>query len=344
MPEDEELRICLFRYRDCLFASLFHLGERLCRVTALLGETFFAGKDMLLVSGPGLAGYLNYYWLKDLPWPLLHNICGTSGGCFAVVSACARVDIKECLSEIYTPSAFLDFVRLSGSAHRLEVYKRWLQRVTGDSEVTFCTWSCTHRRSFRLIAFDCENLQPVIFSCVATPHLKIADALVAATAWPSVTDCHQINSVKHCDVEYTISPHLIGQYVSPRPLLLLRATMQSMEHACAKLHSSAEKWCATFEHYGTFTEYLGQLASRSPPLLPSIRIVGPHLFDTMLVPAETSLAAYLPSLLPAREPLVVALVLASVVTLHLFHSRGPSQKREAAVLPTHPPIAGLSFT
>lgn len=259
---------------------------------------------MLLLSGPALAGYLNVYMLRTLPFPLLNGCCGSSGGALALVSLCLRKDMLSVLSQIYCPSSFLDMVRLKGSSYRLELYRSWLNTNTGTSDITFADWASTSRQALHILAFDCQNYKPVVFSAQNTPDISVADALTAATSWPSIGDCHEINSLLYCDIEFVIAPGLIADFLTPSPLITFEGTMNSMANACHQ-KTNLHRWCATFEMYG---KYMEQYSCRGLVY----RSRGPHILDTLLKSSPKALSSYIRQHNDA--PLLLPIVLLAAIT------------------------------
>lgn len=262
---------------------------------------------MLLLSGPALAGYLNVYVLRTLPFPLLNGCSASSGGALALVSLCLRKDMLPVLAEIYCPSSFLDMVRLKGSSHRKDLYRSWLNTNTGISDITFNEWTSISRQALRIIAFDCQNFQPVLFSAQHTPDVSVADALTAATSWPSIGDCHEINSTLYCDIEFVMAPGMIADFLKPPPLLTFEGTMNSMANACQQT-TNLHRWCATFEMYG---KYMSHYPCRGF----MFRSRGPHILDTLLKSTQKAISSYLEQHTDAH--LLLPVVLLAVIAAQL---------------------------
>jgi hypothetical protein len=259
---------------------------------------------MLLLSGPALAGYLNVYVLRTLPFALLKGSYASSGGALALVSLCLRKDMLSVLSHIYCPSSFLDMVRLKGSSYRLELYRSWLNTNTGTSDITFAEWASISRPALRILAFDCQKYKPVLFSAQHTPDMLVADALTAATSWPSIGDCHEIDSTLYCDIEFVIAPGLLADFLNPPPLITFEGTMNSMANACQQ-KKNLHRWCAMFEMYGMS---LAQYPCRG--LI--YRSRGPHILDTFLKSSQKAISSYLQQHNDA--PLLLPIVLLAAVT------------------------------
>ena len=260
---------------------------------------------MFLVSGPGVAGVLTYHALAGLPRSMLRGSTGTSGGSLALAALCSESfdTLLPVIDDIYNPSAVLDMVRLMGSEQRGERIEVWLAKVCETEKVTFRTWVSVSRISFSILAYNCDEQTPAIFSLETTPNLAIADALAAATAWPSVTGCHEIGYTTYCDVEYVLAPSLLKECMDPCVLVLVEGRMKSMEEVC-KSRLNMDTWCSTFEFYGHFMDKLECSSS------PRVRISGPHILDTLLQKGSSAMRAYVTEAEKASFLVVIQLVIA----------------------------------
>ena len=232
---------------------------------------------MFYFAGVGVAGFTHAVVLQNMPFTLLKNSVGSSGGALALAALCARdVDgMSATLQDIYKPGSILNTVALKGAAQRREALMRWAAATTTNGEITFGEWGRdTRRMSFRVLVFNCLSCRPEIMDMWATPNMPIVDALCAATSWPALSDCHKIGDIVYCDVEFLVGPLVLNSFFYRPAMLTVQGICTSLN--IASPHDCLSRAIAHGEYYGAW------LRANEVSRYPVFSRKGPHVADHLI--------------------------------------------------------------
>jgi hypothetical protein len=233
---------------------------------------------MFYFAGVGLAGYTQAVRLQNVPFCLLKDSCGSSGGALALAAMCAKdvPRMSQTLETVYRPGNILSAVALKGASERREALKNWaagLAGIEGNGEVTFEEWSRDSRRMpFRVVVFNCSTCRPYIMDATSAPSVPVVDALCAATSWPALSDCHRIGDVGFCDVEFLVGPLILHASFGKPALLTVVGVSASLDAACIST-GRVSRAIMYGEYYGAWLQR--QESTRYPVLAR----LGPHVAD-----------------------------------------------------------------
>ena len=242
---------------------------------------------MILIAGDGSGSAALSNLLTDIPYNLSHGVIGISGGALAATALACRGSDKllPVLDELFGLSSIIDILRLTGSNNKKNIIDQWITETTGLSQMKFKEWTAPSRQFFQIVAYNCEDQIPTIFSPLTTPNVCVSDAIAASIAWPLVTNCHEILGVAYCNIEYVIPVSALEEFISPRCFLIVQTSTQKL--ACrSTVSTSLETWCSVVEYYNSFV--MKHETCRNA----TVEIDGPNLMDSFFSLASQSLSDY----------------------------------------------------
>jgi hypothetical protein len=203
---------------------------------------------MLFLCGGGLAGLSSGQATSLLPADLRKRCVGTSGGALAAL-ATATGDMRRVLRAV-------DRASWPGLPKKLETeLEEWFCTLTCGARPTFASWQkAPGLQEFSVLAWNCERQSPVLFSCSETPEVFVASAVASAADWPGAS--HEpafVNGVRHCDLEFVLSPLEVQRHLHPARALLIRGSapllqrqLSIVDHHAAFMTELALPFCSGF--------------------------------------------------------------------------------------------------